>query len=85
MPLSHTNDSHGLLSVGRAAQFCHVSEVTIRKWVDSDFIPGSYKLPSCGERRIPAPALVKFMSGRGIAVTPELLHLATEYNKYYLQ
>lgn len=54
-----------VLTTGQAARVCRVAPRTISKWFDTGLLKG-YRLPGCGDRRIPRESLVKFLESRGI-------------------
>ena len=49
-----------VLTTGEVAEICKVAPRTVSKWFDSGELEG-YRIPGSKDRRIPLPALVKFM------------------------
>ncbi|GIW73776.1 MAG: hypothetical protein KatS3mg103_0298 [Phycisphaerales bacterium] len=49
-----------VLTTGEVAEICKVAPRTVSKWFDSGELEG-YRIPGSKDRRIPLPALIKFM------------------------
>ncbi|MDX2145992.1 MAG: response regulator [Planctomycetota bacterium] len=54
-----------VLTTGEVAKICNVAPRTVSKWFDSGALPG-YRIPGSRDRRIPRPALIKFMKEHNI-------------------
>jgi excisionase family DNA binding protein len=49
-----------VLTTGEVAKICNVAPRTVSKWFDSGQLRG-YRIPGSKDRRIPLPALIRFM------------------------
>lgn len=62
--------THGPLTTGEAAEYCHVSQATIVNWIRERQLK-AYTTPG-GHRRIPRSELVSFLQAHGMPVDPAL-------------
>ena len=54
-----------ILTTGEVAKICNVAPRTVSKWFDSGQLKG-YRIPGSKDRRIPMPALLRFMKAHHI-------------------
>ena len=54
-----------ILTTGEVAKICNVAPRTVSKWFDSGQLKG-YRIPGSKDRRIPMPALMRFMKAHNI-------------------
>ncbi len=54
-----------ILTTGEVAKICNVAPRTVSKWFDSGQLKG-YRIPGSKDRRIPMPALMRFMKAHHI-------------------
>jgi excisionase family DNA binding protein len=64
-------DLNGPLTTGDVASFCHVSHVTVFRWIKRGFLK-AYSTPG-GHYRIRTDDLVKFLDRQGMPVPEELM------------
>jgi len=85
MPRTKAQYDNGILTINDVAKLLALSLPTVRRYCDNNEFPGSFRVHSSNERRIPATGVRSFIEKNSYPMPAALAALVTAYEKYRSQ